>query len=196
MLNNYGAIGCDKDQEVCMHQGTSPGGFLRINADLGLGEMISPLDCIHIIFYDIITSYSLLILSSVATSKSEVTTWHHKQNGVPYSIPPKRASDCWEHNHIEFTGPRIGHRKAHIANLKTRMEVESTVNLSDWVVLFWGCFFGGFFCLFRERTCKSQWGAQDETFRVSGRIFTDCGVKRIVQTNVMKPSGKKWSLRL
>lgn len=25
---------------------------------------------------------------------------------------------------------------------------------------------------------------------MSGRIFTDCGVRRIAQTNVMKPSGK------
>lgn len=84
-------MGCDKDQEVCMHQGTSPGGLIRINVDLGLGKMTSPLDCIYIIFYDIITSYSLLILSPVATSKSEPITWPHKQNGVPYSISPKRV---------------------------------------------------------------------------------------------------------
>lgn len=51
-------MGCDKDQEVWMHQGTSPGVLLRINVDLGLGEMISPLDCIYIIFYDSIPSYS------------------------------------------------------------------------------------------------------------------------------------------
>lgn len=53
--------------------------------------MTSPLDRIQIIFYDIITSYSLLILSPIATSKSEPTTRPHKHNGVPYSISSRRV---------------------------------------------------------------------------------------------------------
>lgn len=120
-----------------MHQGTSPGGLLRINVDLGLGEIISPLDCIYIIFYDIIPSYSLLILSPVATSKSEVTTWHHKQNGVSYSISPKRVTP---ENVITFNPLDLELViEKQIANLKTRTEEESTVKLSDWIVL--GVFF-------------------------------------------------------
>lgn len=64
--------GCDKVKEVCKHYGNqSLRDIIRINVDLQLSKMISPL------------SYILLILSSSAPSKSELATWHHNTMGVP-----------------------------------------------------------------------------------------------------------------
>lgn len=51
LLNNYCEMGCDKERKSIYNTGTSLGGTIRINIDLGLGEMISPLDCIDIVFY-------------------------------------------------------------------------------------------------------------------------------------------------
>lgn len=72
---------CDKVKEVCKHHGSQNlRDIIKINIDLQLSKMISPL------------SYILLILSPSATSNLELATWHHNTMGVPWNPSSKRLT--------------------------------------------------------------------------------------------------------
>lgn len=160
-----------------MHHENQFGSIIRINVDLSLGKMISLLDCVYIVSTPIITSYSLLILNPVATSKSGLISWHHKQWEYP------KTPGSWESNRIQSTWSRVGDRRK--TDCKSGNKNRDRKHY-DWVELF-------FISLERGNVSPGAW---DEKLRVSEKILTDCGVRKIIQANFMKPSGKIWSFWL